>query len=252
MDKNIIFLHLPKNAGTTFYRILNRYFSSSETFQVGYNENNIWNLDEFTQLPESKRANIHLLAGHFMFGLHRYLPGASDYITFLRKPIARTISFYNYVRRDVHNRLHDEVGPKTLYEFVTQVKDYDVVNGQIRKLSGINSGEDEMLQLALENIENHFSFVGLQEKFDESLVVLGNLYNWKRLYYKEENVSKTGIKISDVDQRTIDAIKELNGGDIKLYEIMEKRFNEKFARIPFAEIKCASLQMTNQLYSHIK
>lgn len=252
MNKNIVFLHLPKNAGTTFYRILNRYFSPSENFHIGWNENNVGNLDEFTQLPESRRANIHLLTGHFMFGLHEYLLGTSDYITFLRKPVERTISFYNYVKRDPHNRLHNEAKIKSLYEFVTQVKDYDVVNGQIRKLSGINSNENEMFQLALENIESHFSFVGLQEKFDESLVVLGNHYHWKRLYYKKENVSKNGVKVSDIDHRTIDAIKELNGGDIELYEIMEKKFNEKLAGIPFASIKRSSLQMANQLYSYIK
>ena len=184
-----------------------------------------------------------------MFGLHKYLHGDFDYITFLRKPIERTVSFYNYVSKSPTNRLYNDVKNKSLFDFVTQVKDFDVVNGQIRKISGLNGSEDEMLEAALENIEKHFSFVGLQEKFDESLVVFGDIYNWSRLYYKKQNVSDRGVSVSGLDVKTIEAIKELNNGDLKLYEKMEKMLTQRFSRIPAATIKCKILKLTNQLYS---
>jgi hypothetical protein len=249
MYKNLIFLHLPKNGGTTFHSILNRYYSDAETFWVTHNEQNVWNLEEFIGLPEEARAKIHLLKGHFMFGLHKHLSGDSDYITFLRKPVERTISFYNYVSRNPHNRLYVEAQHKSLFDFVTQVKDFDIVNGQIRKISGVHGSENEMLDIALENIERHFALVGLQEKFDEALVVLGEIYNWKRLYYKKQNVSERGVSVPELDDRTIAAIRELNNGDLKLYEIMEKRFEEKFSQIPAAAIKCQVLKLENRLYS---
>lgn len=249
MHKNLIFLHLPKNGGTTFHLILDRYYSNAETFWVTHNENNVWTLDEFIQLPEEERAKIHLLKGHFWFGLHEYLHGDSDYITFLRKPVERTLSFYNYISRTPQNRLYNEVKNRSLFDFITQVNDFDIANGQVRNISAINGTEDEMLEAALENIEKHFSFVGLQEKFDESLVVLASLYNWSRIYYKKQNVSENGISASELDDKTIEAIKERNNGDIRLYEIMEKKFNEKFSQIPAASIKCKTLQLTNQFYS---
>jgi hypothetical protein len=250
MHKNLIFLHLPKNGGTTFISILSRYYSDAETFWITYNKNNVWNLDEFVHLSEEERMKIRLLRGHFMFGLHKYLYGDSDYITFLRKPVERTVSFYNYVLRNPDNRLYNDLKNRSLFDFVTQVKDYDIVNGQIRKLSGlVNGNEDEMLDAALENIEKHFSFVGLVEKFDESLIVLASIYNWNRLNYKKENVSTHGLSVSELDDKTVQAIQELTAGDLKLYEIMEKRFNEKFSQTPNAIAKCKILKLMNYVYS---
>jgi hypothetical protein len=249
MPKNLIFLHLPKNGGTTFQTIVRRYYSRAETFWIGYNREKKWNLDEFINLPEEKRKKIHLLLGHFMFGLHKYLYGESDYITFLRKPIERTISFYNYVSRTPQNRLYEDVKDKSLFEFVTQIKDFDINNGQIRKLSGVHGTEEEMFDKALDNIEKHFSFVGLQERFDESLIILAGIYGWNNISYKKENVSRDGVSISELDDKTIQAIKELNHGDLKLYEIFEKRFDKSYSQTPYAGIKRATLTLTNLLYS---
>ena len=249
MQKNLIFLHLPKNGGTTFQTIVNRYYSKAETFRIGYNKENKWNLDEFIHLPKERREKIHLLQGHFMFGLHEYLYGDSDYITFLRKPVERTISFYNYVLRTPQNRLYEDAKNKSLFEFVTQIRDFDIHNGQIRKLSGVHGTEEEMFEKALDNIEKHFSFVGLQERFDESLIILANIYGWKDIHYKKKNVSREGISPSELDDKTIQAIKEINHGDQKLYEIMEKRFCKTLSQIPHASIKSTMFKLTNLLYS---
>ena len=78
MHRNLIFLHLPKNAGTSFDMVLEPEFVSDETFSIrSINSENL-NTDEFTSLPAARRHNIHLLKGHMLFGLHDYLFGPSD------------------------------------------------------------------------------------------------------------------------------------------------------------------------------
>lgn len=97
-SKRIIFLHLPKNAGTSMYSILKRNYSAKEIYHVRYNKNGIWNLDEFKKLPQNKKDKIYLLTGHFDFGLHEYFSHQFQYVTMMRNPIERTISFYNYIK----------------------------------------------------------------------------------------------------------------------------------------------------------
>ena len=69
-NKRLIFLHLPKNGGTTLKATLFDKYSNDEIFEVKYNKNGIWNLGEFKALQQNEKDKIRLLAGHFNFGLH--------------------------------------------------------------------------------------------------------------------------------------------------------------------------------------
>ena len=104
----------------------------------------------------------------------------TKYITFLRKPKDRIPSFYYYVLRKPNNKLYNTITSNnlSLYEFVTQVESVDVNNYQVRWISGIDDKEELMLEKALENIEKHFSFVGITVKYNECLILLPQLYHW--------------------------------------------------------------------------
>lgn len=249
MKKNLIFLHLPKNGGTTFHSILDRYFKKEETFWIDYDENGVWNLDYFKTLPPEKRQDIRLLKGHMNFGLHSYLNGDSEYITFLRHPVSRTISFYNYVKNTPGNRLYKQAQERSIVDFITEIQEPDIVNGQIRKISGIDDTPEAMLDKAMENIKLHFSFCGLQERFDDSLVLLSDIYNWNNLRYEKLNVNSknTPPHYSSVNQHVIDIILEVNKGDLAFYSLMEKEFDRKFSAVPFGKIKSWKLDMENKL-----
>ena len=66
MNHNLIFLHLPKNGGTTFHSLLNRLYNKETVFTVRSITNSKSNEDEFIAMPEAERALIRLVKGHLI------------------------------------------------------------------------------------------------------------------------------------------------------------------------------------------
>ncbi len=95
-QRALIFLHIPKTAGTTLNRII----------EWQYNPLSIFTMDPYRiratperlkQLPEARRRRLRMVRGHFYYGVHEYLPQGSTYITMLREPVARFLSsYYSY------------------------------------------------------------------------------------------------------------------------------------------------------------
>ena len=72
----------------------------------------------------------------------------------------------------------------------------------------------ERRKKAIENIEQHFSFVGLHERYDESLIILKQLFGWGVPYYKKKNVNASKKPTSTIDTATLQVINELNHEDL--------------------------------------
>ena len=98
MSNKLIFMHIPKCGGTTFNNILDKIYLSEETFDIKQKLNTRLNIEDFINLKVQEKDRIKLLKGHMQFGLHSYFSASSEYITFLRNPIERIISYY-YVKK---------------------------------------------------------------------------------------------------------------------------------------------------------
>lgn len=222
-------MHIPKCGGSTFHKILERIYPKDATFSIEVINNIKLNTDEFIAMSSKEKEKLQLLKGHMTFGLHKHFQSRSHYITFIRNPIERIVSYYYFVKRRPNHRLH-KLGlfkqNMTLLNFVSEIEQNDINNGQIRFISGINKSGPVMLERAIDNINKHFSFVGTLEKFDEGLALLKAMYHWDTPFYKITNKTINRPQLDDLDSATLEAIKEFNKEDIILYEMFSNKLKE--------------------------
>ena len=128
MNEKLIFQHLPKCGGSTFFKVIFRMYKTEQTFSIHTVDNIRLNIDNFKNLPLERRNQINLLYGHMKFGLHKFMSGNPKYITFLRKPEERIVSYYYYVLSLPNHRLYKQVMNEkmSLYDFVTKINQGDV------------------------------------------------------------------------------------------------------------------------------
>jgi hypothetical protein len=230
MDREaLIFLHIPKTAGTTLNRII----------EWQYNPLSIYTMDpygiratveRFKKLSEERRRRIRVVRGHLLYGIHEFLPQGATYITMLREPVARFLSSYYFILRRPLHPLHRKLKTERL-----GVEDYLRLtphrqNLQCRFIAGIGEGgncDEQVLKAAKENLARSFTVAGLCERFPESLMLMTTSFGWEIPFYENRKVSKNR---SAVEPGVIDTIREHNRLDIELYEFAKKRFEESLRK----------------------
>ncbi|HVX30184.1 MAG TPA: hypothetical protein VHA53_06860, partial [Nitrolancea sp.] len=126
----VIFLHAPKTGGTTLVRIIERQSAPGSVLNLydsSYGE-------ELAAYPPEEIERIRAIAGHFYFGVHRFIARPSVYITVLRDPVARVISHYHFVRCSPGHYLYDAANELSLSEFVVACGPDEPNNDQTRLL----------------------------------------------------------------------------------------------------------------------
>lgn len=227
-DKHkVLFLHIPKTAGTTFYDCLKQTYGKRRIAEFhGVPKNSIE--DFYVDIYNPQKSEIACIKGHMYFGLHHYLDEASQYITFMRDPVKRIISLYRYLQQSPNHKQHEVAANKSLSEFAVDCHLHK--NGQTRFLAGgnITDSEDALLARAQENLKNNFAVVGLTERFDESLVLMKNYLNWPQFpTYVQENISKKESAKQSIEPETLLLIEQHNAADIKLYQYAKTLFDQK-------------------------
>jgi hypothetical protein len=266
----LLFLHIPKAAGTTLRSILERQFSAQVTFTIDGNDSQT-SIKEFTSLPEAQRAKLRLVKGHMPYGLHKYLSVPATYITMLRDPVDRIISYYYFVLNSHRHYLHREVTDRnmSLPDFVRSGLTTELIDDQTRLISGVErvntrhlDGEErrtlrpgtepvtaEILETARKNLRDHFSAVGLFSRFDESLLLFKRRLGWKNVYYVRQNVSRKRPAKQQVPGDVRDLIARHNEKDMELYEYAGKRFEETIREQGAAfQNELRSFERNNRLY----
>jgi hypothetical protein len=250
---NLIFLHIPKAAGSTLHPVLERHYNKRAYQTISLPEQ----LEAFKHLPETERHRIRLLKGHMPFGMHSYLAGNSTYITLLRHPAERIVSHYYYVKRTQGHYLHHHlVSGMGLAAFASAGLSGELDNGQVRLLSGhdqdIPCGDctRDLLETAKRNNEQHFAVVGLTERFDESLALMGISLDWNWTpYYLNRNVTENKPAAKQIDPLALAAIEQANPLDFELYNWATKRFQDQLAQHKLVvDERISRLNRANRLY----
>jgi hypothetical protein len=133
----VIYLHIPKTAGTT----LGEALAAEPKLQPGAIVHS--DLSVYRSLPLMQRRRLRLLRGHMNMGLGDLIDAPHRYICVIRRPGPRIYSFYRYVSRTKDHPHYKEVGESNLsfgeyLEFSQENLHHrvEIENGQVRRLSG--------------------------------------------------------------------------------------------------------------------
>jgi hypothetical protein len=235
-ERFCVFSHIPKTAGITLALIMARNYEPNALLHIPAQEREL-----AAELKKTKvlRKRIIAIAGHFHLYSEVYDLAPPNYIhfTLLRDPVKRVVSFYYYVRQEALDPHHKEINAKniSLRDFVHSGLRGELNNGQSRRLSGRHPRyghcPPEILEIAKKNLMEYFTFFGLTEKFDETLVVLRMLLGWDDPFYVKKNVTPPKTAMENIDQADLDCIIEYNELDIKLYTYAQEIFNERLSQL---------------------
>ncbi len=232
---HVIFLHIPKTAGTTLIKVLRNQYGRSSIFSI-YSQPTSDDAERFVSLPQQVRDRYRLLQGHWPFGMHKFFSGECRYISAMRDPVDRLVSEYYYILRIPDHYLHEQVTScnMSLEDFVTSDITTELDNGQLRLLAGCEKevpfGQigKEHLEMAKQNIEKHFDVVGLTKRFDETLLLYKHFLGWKRYpYYHRRNVTAARPSSDTATPESLSLIAERNRFECALYEWVKERFEEQ-------------------------
>ena len=189
----------------------------------------LWdNQSPFSDIDTSQ---LRVIWGHISFGIGELLDFPTTYVTFVREPVARVVSVHRYIVENPKHPLHEPVSGMSLEEFVTsEIDDVDVTNGQTRQLFGIADRvpDQEMLDDAKRNLKVDFAFVGITERFDESVLLLRAALGWPLPFYRVQNATTSAENRLSPEVRRL--IKSRNALDQELYGFAVDLLNERVAK----------------------
>ena len=204
MRSHLLFIHIPKTAGTSFRFSAQEFFGKKRTF-FDYSPTSIetsqiildkiyQNKDPYSFYSHFLKEKRSLLSGHFPTEKYAALYDTVNIVSFVREPIARVLSHY------AHYSLYNGY-TKKLDDFIEEKRFQNV---QARNLAGRD--------LSL------YGFLGITESYDDSLDLFEKQYGI-RLKKRKLNVRKKKInELAYPEKEIVEKIKELNKLDLALYE----------------------------------
>lgn len=237
MNPMVVFFHIPKAAGTSVREQIAYRLKPERSLYVS-------DISEIAYLSDRALNSYDFIAGHFGVQLLNRIQGQPIKLIFLRDPVARTRSQYQYLRRlaemgagSSFNHYDAVIRGRTLKEMLNDQQDVRI-NSWLRDTETWTLVKDyqhhyryhemshaEVLDIAKENLAK-MDYFGIVEFMDESFDLLNAKFGWSIKNDVRENVSIYDEDSAD-QHSTDEVIKEHNLLDVELYEYACKKFRQQ-------------------------
>jgi hypothetical protein len=180
MKNILVHIHIPKTAGTSLLSILDKNYSVQR----------LPNTQGWRDFKLDDKANC--ISGHVPLGSFK-LNSKIDakYITCLRHPIDRLMSFYFYVmQRGERNNWFKKIQRMSLNQFLVS----DVLDNEMARMIGGVKGRrlvtNDDLTLASANLIL-FDYIAMTEDIENDIQRMGKLLNWQHIPAKAPHALKS-------------------------------------------------------------
>lgn len=227
----VLFMHIPKTAGTAFREAIAPNFLQSEIAYL-YPTPPGFPVGDLRALPLEQRGALRIVLGHYQFGMHEALPQKSEYITIVREPSARVLSHYAYLLQTQPEQISEGNGHiMGLLEVLEKRITANLDNAIVRCFSGVNERKfppgsltQAVYERAVHHLHTAFTFVGHQETCGQSYQWLQRHYGW----HAQDTlplVNPGAVRISkEPGAELTAAIRHYNRWDYLLYEEILRKF----------------------------
>jgi len=222
MRSLLVFVHINKTAGTTVRHILRSSYGARHADVEPWH--GAWEDPPFST-PDLRRVrklypNLASIAGHRVTGYSDLEEPGTDlgYVTFLREPISMCASRFQY---QLDYRKKERV-------FEEWIQNDWVRDAQTQRIGGTTNVND-----AIAMIDKRDMFVGMTERFDESMVLLKSLRAPDLdIRYEKVNVAKSSEVAKELlsHPATRQMIVEANQADVELYDHVQRELYPTFQR----------------------
>ncbi|MFO0835083.1 MAG: hypothetical protein U0638_08945 [Phycisphaerales bacterium] len=242
--EHLYFLHIPKTAGTTLRTFLEDHFDADVVCPA-------WLTEELIDRPPSWFRRYQLLCGHYGWLALEMLDFRPRIATMLREPEDWARSAYKHVLGMKSHWLHEHCKDMSFEDFVfDEHGQVELVNLQTRFLAlddlqrdffGHNEmamkspralvdkySQEELLAKAMARLRR-IEFVGIVERFDDSLALLAHQMGWPRpRAFPKYNISPPSDRL-DLGHRGRARLAALTALDRDLYVCAKELFESRFA-----------------------
>jgi len=250
MTEATYYLHIPKTGGTSLISFLNAQYCPARVCPAQL-------LPELFEIDPAQLAQYQFFRGHLWYGLDSYVGRKLRYLTMLRDPIRRTVSWYMHVRRDAGAYRHRQVVSEawSLLDFVTdESTSWDLINTQTlflavdldyRQLAAdpvgygqrivrehaFRRGDRSLLERAKRRLET-MDFFGITERMQDSMYLLAHTFDFDPGFPEQHlNVSSERPASEGLSAEAVHAIEERTVLDRELYQWGQALFAERYGQM---------------------
>ncbi|HEX5002725.1 MAG TPA: sulfotransferase family 2 domain-containing protein [Bacteroidia bacterium] len=209
-----ISIHIPKTAGRSFLAVLKSVYGENNVAHFDrklFPNKSIPEIEQFLAALDTGKKVIH---GHFTYKEIRelHLKYQPKIITWVRNPVERVISNYNFFKKRIAEAPVDSELKLRSDETLLQYAEMETSRNRMSKFIDGLPPDD-------------FFFVGIMEYFEKDLRTLGEKLNWKSFDIPKLNVNRGLHSIETYPPEVLNKIALLNSLDTELYRKVSANHN---------------------------